>query len=124
MCELQSSNKWYSEKEWSKTIYRYLGIGGNKTIIFGMKLEHLKKNLSNVYIDFGSGFRFGVEDVVEESHDIYGKSIILKIHPGSIRWFEIEHSLKNNNKNYEQFLAEKYELEDEIFKEIYLSGEF
>jgi hypothetical protein len=34
VCELQSSNKWYSEKEWSKTIYGHLGIGGNKTIIF------------------------------------------------------------------------------------------
>ena len=34
VCELQSSNKWYSEKERPKSIYGHLGINGNKTIIF------------------------------------------------------------------------------------------
>ena len=34
VCELLSSNKWYSEKEQTKSIYGHLGISGNKTIIF------------------------------------------------------------------------------------------
>lgn len=61
-----------------------------------MKLEQLKNELSNVFIDFGNGFRFSVEDVIKENHDIYGESIVLKIHPGSIRWIEIEHKLKQD----------------------------
>ena len=61
-----------------------------------MDIEELKKKLSNVFIDFGNGFRFSVEDVIKENHDIYGESIVLKIHPGSIRWIEIEHKLKQD----------------------------
>ena len=61
-----------------------------------MDIEELKKELSNVFIDFGNGFRFSVEDVTKENHDIYGESIVLKIHPGSIRWIEIEQKLKQD----------------------------
>ena len=61
-----------------------------------MDIEELKKEFSSVFIDFGNGFRFSVEDVIKENHDIYGESIVLKIHPGSIRWIEIEHKLKQD----------------------------
>ena len=61
-----------------------------------MKLEQLKKELSNAYIDLGNGFKFSIKDIVKESHDIYGESIIIKVHPSSKRWIEIEQKLKNN----------------------------
>ena len=61
-----------------------------------MNIEELKKNLSNIFIDFGNGFRFSVEDIIKENHSIYGESVVLKIHPGSIRWIEIEHKLKQD----------------------------
>lgn len=61
-----------------------------------MELEQLKKELSNAYIDFGNGFKFSIEDIVKESHDIYGESIIIKVHPSSKRWIEIEQKLKSN----------------------------
>ena len=61
-----------------------------------MKLEQLKKELFNAYIDLGNGFKFSIEDIVKESHDIYGESIIIKVHPSSKRWIEIEQNLKNN----------------------------
>ena len=85
-----------------------------------MNIEELKKELSNVFIDFGNGFRFSVEDVIKENHDIYGESIILKIHPGSIRWIEIEYKLKQKDfSEYNSFIAECYEAEDEFWKELF-----
>ena len=61
-----------------------------------MNIEEIKKELSNIFIDFGNGFRFSVEDVIKENHDIYGEDIVLKIHPGAIRWIEIEYKLKQD----------------------------
>ena len=61
-----------------------------------MELEQNKKELSNTYIDLGNGFKFSIEDIVKESHDIYGESIIIKVHPSSKRWIEIEQKLKSN----------------------------
>ena len=60
-----------------------------------MELEQLKKELSNAYIDLGNGFKFSIENIIKESHDIYGESIIIKVHPSSKRWIEIEQKLKN-----------------------------
>ena len=62
--------------------------------INNMELEQLKKELSNAYVDFGNGFKFSIEDIIKESHDIYGESIIIKVHPSSKRWIEIEQKLK------------------------------
>ncbi len=68
-----------------------------------MKLEQLKKELSNAYIDLGNGFKFSIEDIVKESHDIYGESIIIKVHSSSKRWIEIEQKLKSNEtKNFKK----------------------
>jgi len=68
-----------------------------------MKLEQLKKELFNAYIDLGNGFKFSIEDIVKESHDIYGESIIIKVHSSSKRWIEIEQKLKNNEtKNFKK----------------------
>ena len=61
-----------------------------------MELEQLKKELSNAYIDFGDGFKFSIEDIAKESHDCFGESIIIKVHPSSKRWIEIEQKLKSN----------------------------
>lgn len=68
-----------------------------------MKLEQLKKELFNAYIDLGNGFKFSIEDIVKESHDIYGESIIIKVHPSSKIWIEIEQKLKSNEtKNFKK----------------------
>lgn len=61
-----------------------------------MDIEELKKELSNIFIDFGNGLRFSVEDVIKESHDYFGESMILKIHPGSLKWVEVEYKLKQD----------------------------
>ena len=59
-----------------------------------ISIEQLKN--SNAYVDLGNGFKFSIEDIVKESHDIYGESIIIKVHPSSKRWIEIEQKLKSN----------------------------
>ena len=66
-----------------------------------ISIEQLKN--SNAYIDLGNGFKFSIEDIVKESHDIYGESIIIKVHPSSKRWIEIEQKLKSNEtKNFKK----------------------
>lgn len=62
--------------------------------------EELKKQLlGKAFVDFGNGFKFIVDDIEINHIECYGDSILLKVHPKSLDWVEIENKLKNYDKS-------------------------
>lgn len=83
------------------------------------KLEEIKELIiGNAYVDLGNGFKFIIDSIEINSFN----SVIIRVHPKSIKWIELEHDLekeKARKKDYDQFLAEYYEAEDEFWKEYF-----